>query len=41
MRERLEFAQQAINWARERLYLQILSDEVWAKGGAHSLLRDS
>ena len=37
MRERLEFAQEAINWTRERLYLQIFSDEVWAKGGAHTV----
>jgi hypothetical protein len=37
MRKRLEFAQQAINWTRERLYLQIFSDEVWAKGGAHTV----
>jgi hypothetical protein len=28
MRKRLEFVQEAINWTRERLYLQIFSDEV-------------
>jgi transposase len=37
MQKRLEFAQQAINWSRERLYSQIFSDEVWAMGGAHTL----
>ena len=37
MYERLEFAQQAINWTRERLYLQIFSDEVWVKGGAYTV----
>jgi hypothetical protein len=37
MRKRLEFAQEAINWSRERLYSQIFSDEVWAMGGAHTL----
>ena len=36
MQKRLEFARQAINWSRERLYSQILSDEVWAMGGAHT-----
>ena len=37
MRKRLDFAQQAIHWTRERLYAQIFSDEVWAMGGAHTL----
>ena len=37
MRQRLEFARQAINWSQERLYSQIFSDEVWAMGGAHTL----
>jgi transposase len=37
MQKRLEFARQAINWSRERLYSQIFSDEVWAMGGAHTL----
>lgn len=37
MQERLDFAQQAINWSQERLNLQIFSDEVWAKGGAHTV----
>jgi hypothetical protein len=36
MQKRLEFARQAINWSRERLYSQIFSDEVWAMGGAHT-----
>jgi hypothetical protein len=35
MQKRLDFARQGINWTRDRLYLQILSDEVWAMGGAH------
>ena len=33
---RLGFAQYATNWTRERLDLQIFSDEVRAKGGAHT-----
>jgi hypothetical protein len=37
MRERLDFARQAVYWTRERLYAQIFSDEVWAKGGAHTV----
>ena len=37
MRERLDFTRQAIHWTRERLYAQIFSDEVWAKGGAHTV----
>ena len=37
MRERLDFVRQAIHWTRERLYAQIFSDEVWAKGGAHTV----
>jgi len=36
MAERLAFAQQGIQWTRERLYHQIFSDEVWAMGGAHT-----
>ena len=36
MRERLDFASEAINWSKERLYRQIFSDEVWAHGGAHT-----
>jgi hypothetical protein len=38
MQKRLDFARQAINWSQERLYSQIFSDEVWAMGGAHTLL---
>jgi hypothetical protein len=33
---RLAFAQEAIQWSRERLYNQVFSDEVWAMGGAHT-----
>jgi hypothetical protein len=29
MRQRLEFACEAIDWSQERLYSQIFSDEVW------------
>jgi hypothetical protein len=36
MAERLAFAQQGIQWSRERLYRQIFSDEVWAMGGANT-----
>jgi transposase len=36
MRQRLEFAEQGIQWTRERLYRQIFSDEVWAMGGGHT-----
>ena len=35
MRERLNFASEAINWSKERLYRQIFSDEVWAYSSAH------
>lgn len=34
--ERFDFASEAINWSRQRLFLQIFSDEVWAYGGAHT-----
>jgi len=37
MRERLQFARDAITWNRERLYRQIFTDEVWAMGGAHTV----
>lgn len=37
MRERVAFAQEAIHWTRERLNVQMFSDEVWAKGGAHTV----
>lgn len=33
---RLEFANAALNWSRERLYSQVFSDEVWATGGSNS-----
>jgi hypothetical protein len=38
MRQRLEFACEAIDWSQERLYSQIFSDEVWPMGGVHTLL---
>ena len=31
---RFRFAQEAITWSRERLWLQAFSDEIWAHGGA-------
>jgi hypothetical protein len=34
--ERLTFAQWAITWMPERLRDQIISDEVWAYGGAYT-----
>ena len=37
MNERLEFAKIGITWSRERLLLQMFSDEVWAMGGAHTV----
>jgi hypothetical protein len=36
MRERVDFAEEAITWTPERLFNQIFSDEVWAMGGAHT-----
>ena len=36
MAKRLAFAQEAIQWSRERLYNQVFSDEVWAMGRAHT-----
>ena len=33
----LNSVQEAINWTRERVYLRIFQDEVWAKGGAHTV----
>ena len=36
-RKRVEFAEVAIHWSKERLYRQMFSDEVWANGGAHTM----
>ena len=35
MARRLAFAQEAIQWSRERLYNQVFSDEVWVIGRVH------
>jgi hypothetical protein len=35
--ERVASARAAKLWSRERLYLLMFSDEVWAKGGAHTV----
>ena len=37
MRQRVAFAEQAKTWDRRRLALLLFSDEVWAKGGAHTI----
>jgi hypothetical protein len=36
MQERVDFAEEAITWTPQRLFLQMFSDEVWAMGGAHT-----
>jgi DDE superfamily endonuclease len=36
-RKRLEFAEEAVYWTKERLYRQMFTDEVWAMGGAHTM----
>jgi transposase len=36
MAKRLAFAQEAINWSRERLQNTMFTDETWANGGAHT-----
>jgi hypothetical protein len=37
MRQRVAFAQQATTWDRQRVSLLLFSDEVWVKGGAHTV----
>ena len=34
--ERDTFAQEALQWTKERVYAQMFTDEVWAIGGAHT-----
>ena len=36
MRERVDFAVEAITWTPKRLFNQIFLDEVWAMGGTHT-----
>jgi hypothetical protein len=38
MAQRVAFAQQGITWSQERVHRQMFSDEVWAMGGAHTVL---
>jgi hypothetical protein len=35
--KRVDFAEEAIHWTKERLYQQMFTDEVWAMGGAHTM----
>jgi hypothetical protein len=37
MRKRITFAEQAKTWDRRRLALLLFSNEIWAKGGAHTI----
>ena len=36
-RKRLDFAEEAIHWTKERLYRQMFTDEVWAMGIAYTI----
>ena len=36
MAQRLGFAREAIDWTKEELFNTMFTDEVWAKGGAHT-----
>ena len=32
------FAREGLQWPTSRLYIQIFTDEIWAMGGAHTIL---